>query len=194
MRINSLVALGAAIACFVGLYSTVLAQSNGEESVEFKQHKLNGPRLGVTYVLPTGDRLEQKLNEKNIGLLISQFGWHFEWLVAPQTIGPSFVVEAIPLIGGVEYATAIPSMTLVMGIRLPQGFEFGMGPSVMLSVSSKDVSAMPSLIIGLGQSIDYSGVSIPLNLAFATNRDGYRAAFTFGYAIKERKEKKNDES
>lgn len=187
MRFNSIIRFGMSMLCVAGLGAAGFAQAVQEEQVEFKQHKMNGPRLGVTYVLPTGGQLQEKLEERDIGLLISQFGWHFEWLVEPESIGPAFVVEAIPLIGGVEYTTIIPSLTLVMGIRLPRGFELGMGPSLMISASSRDFTPVTSLIIGVGQSIDYNGVSIPLNLAFATNRDGYRTAFTFGYALKERK-------
>jgi hypothetical protein len=171
----------------------VLAQtteSYDEDSApDLRQRRLNGPRLGLTYIIPRGEYPE-KLEDAGIGKaptqVISQFGWHFEWLVVPQGGGPAFVVELIPLIGGVEYATVLPTLTLAMGIRLPGGFEFGMGPSVLFT-PTMSTPVHSSLIVAAGKSIDFSGVSIPLNLSLSTNKDGQRVSFTFGYAMGSRR-------
>ena len=40
-----------------------------------------------------------------------------------------------------------------------------------------------ALIVAVGKSIDFSGVSIPLNLAVAMNNGGTRISFVFGYAM-----------
>jgi hypothetical protein len=45
-----------------------------------------------------------------------------------------------------------------------------------------------SLIVAVGKSIDFSGVSIPLNLAVSLNNDGTRLSFVFGYAMGSRKQ------
>lgn len=45
--------------------------------------------------------------------------------IIPEGDGPQFVIQAVPFIGGVEYGTVIPSLTVAMGIRLPEGIEFG---------------------------------------------------------------------
>ncbi len=169
-------------------------QNNNNDN-DLKTRKLNGPRLGLTYVAQgdflgrSGD-LQQGLEEHDIGAVISQFGWHFEWLVTPENGGPSFVTQLTPFIGGVEYATVIPSVSLVLGLRMPNGFELGLGPSVLLKVSeitengSNPVSS--SLVVAIGKSIDFSGVSVPLNLALSTNNSGTRISFIFGYAMKSR--------
>ena len=77
------------------------------------------------------------------------------------------------MIAGVEYGKFVPGMTLAMGIRMPRGWEFGMGPNV---VASKDeynkTKARTSLIIALGKSLNYGGVSIPINLAVSTVTGG----------------------
>lgn len=171
------------------------AHYDDNETYDVTTRKLNGPRLGITYVaqgdfLGRNGNLQSSLEEHDIGAVISQFGWHFEWLVTPENGGPSFVTQLIPFIGGVEYATVIPSVSLVLGLRMPNGFELGLGPSVLLKVSeitergSSPVSS--SLVIAVGKSIDFSGVSVPLNLAVSTNNSGTRFSFVFGYALKSR--------
>ncbi|MBI3112657.1 MAG: hypothetical protein HYZ01_13910 [Ignavibacteriales bacterium] len=145
----------------------------------FAERNLGGPRLGVTYI-PGNGELVQNLKDHNIGTVISQFGWHFEYQIIPEGGGPSFVIQGVPFLGGVEYGKVIPSLTLAMGIRLPGGYEFGMGPNVIAG-GKKGVSS--SLIMSVGKSFNYGGVSIPLNLAFATSPIGNRVSFIFGYAI-----------
>jgi len=166
---------GAVFVLSLMLSSSAYAQSG--DVVNLAERNLGGPRLGVTYV--TGSELVQKLADRNIGRLISQFGWHFEYQVIPDGIGPSFVIQFVPLIGAVEYATFLPSATLAMGVRFPSGIEFGMGPNII--VTEQNVTS--SLVLAVGQSINYGGVSIPVNLVAATNPKGTRLSFVFGYAI-----------
>ncbi|MBD3322632.1 MAG: hypothetical protein GF350_16140 [Chitinivibrionales bacterium] len=151
---------------------------------EMESNRLSGPRMGITYVLP--GKMQDRLEENKIDPVISQFGWHFEWIVAPRTGGPGFVIQAIPFIGGVEYGTIIPSTSLVMGIRMPIGMEFGMGPQVYYTGDRKDPVGT-SLLIGVGQSLNFRGVNIPLNVGICTNDEGQRVSFVFGYAIKNKK-------
>ena len=144
----------------------------------FTERDLSGPRLGFTFV-PPGSELARKLNDNKVYPVISQFGWHFEYAIVPEGGGPSFVIEFIPMIGGVESPVIIPSASLAMGIRFPNGFEFGLGPNVILT----NTGPKQALLIAGGKSIDYSGVQIPLNVAIAANRDGLRMSFIVGYAI-----------
>ena len=158
---------------------TVSAQTGDPYTpVRFTERNMGGPRLGVTYI-PGNGKLVQKLKENDIGQTISQFGWHFEYAVIPEGGGPSFVIEFIPLVGGVEYGKFVPSATLAMGVRMPNGIEFGMGPNLLFD-GDKVNSA---LVLALGKSFNYSGVSIPINLVFVTNPEGNRISVIFGYAI-----------
>jgi len=156
------------------------AQSDYESTPpEFYRRNLGGPRLGVTF-LPGNSDLVKELKENNMDPVLSQFGWHFEWQVAPKGGGPAFVIEAVPLFAGVEYGKFIPSATLAMGIRMPNGIEFGMGPNL---IATGKTEVKSSLVLAIGKTINYSGVSLPLNLVFATNPGGKRISFIFGYAI-----------
>lgn len=155
-----------------------------DESVSFARRNLGGPRLGISYVTGKGD-LWQRLDDERIGRSISQFGWHFEYQVIPEGGGPQFVVQLVPLIAGVEYGKFIPSGTLAMGVRFPSGFEFGLGPNILLVGKNADGKspAKTALVLAIGKSFNYGGVSIPLNLVYATNPDGNRVSIIFGYAI-----------
>jgi hypothetical protein len=152
------------------------------ESVSLTSRKLNGPRLGISYFV---DGKIPRVNGRNIGPYISQFGWHFEWLVRPEGGGPAFVTQLTPFLGGVEHSILIPSLSLVLGIRLPFGTEFGMGPHLSTKFTAEEPIS-PSLIVAVGQSINFSGVSIPLNLAVSTNKSGNAISFVFGYALPSR--------
>ena len=164
-----------------GLYSQEIPLDEEEfKPVSFKEHNLGGPRLGLTYA-PNLQTYSELARKKEIGEVISQFGWHFEYQVVPKSGGPSFVIEFVPLLGGVEYGIIIPSFSLLLGIRLPMGIEFGMGPNALIT-GGEDV-LKTALVIGVGYSIRYGDVSLPLNLAFVKGPDGNRFSFIFGYAI-----------
>lgn len=149
-----------------------------EEQVSFAERNLGGPRLGVTYVTGNGS-LARELSKNGFGRLLSQFGWHFEYQVIPEGGGPQFVIQFIPLISGVEYSKIFPTTTLAIGVRLPNGIEFGMGPNVLLAGSPRT-----ALTIAVGKSFNYGGVSIPINVAVTTNPEGQRISLVVGYAIR----------
>jgi hypothetical protein len=161
---------------------TVQSQVGMQSEIpSFSQRNLSGPRLGVTFVAG-GHELKNRMKEKNIGNVVSQFGWHFEYQVVPETYGPSFVVELVPLVSAVEYGILIPSASLVMGIRFPNGIEFGLGPNVLVSGDEKK-PVYTALVVAVGKSFNFGGVSIPLNLVAVTSPEGNRFSLIFGYAI-----------
>jgi hypothetical protein len=179
MKFNILKTLAATLVMLVALSAdaTYAQLQSLQREVTFIERNLSGPRLGITYAF--GSEITGKLKEKGIGQILSQFGWHFEYQVIPDGGGPSFVIEGVPLVAGVEYGTLIPSGTLALGIRFPEGYEFGMGPNLMIT----DEGISTALVLAVGKTINYGGVSIPLNLVFATNPHGNRFSFIFGYAI-----------
>jgi hypothetical protein len=190
---KKLTILASAIAMMMGL-QTVLATAQEityEKRTVFYRRNLGGPRIGLTFVAGN-NKLWTELDKRSMGRMMSQFGWHFEYQVIPDGGGPQFVVELVPLVAGVEYGKLVPSATLAMGIRFPSGIEFGLGPNVMAIGSSggNSISDPPekgklktALVIAVGKSFNYGGVSIPLNLVCTTNPGGTRYSLIFGYAI-----------
>ena len=163
------------------------SRSQDDVPVQFTERNLSGPRLGLTF-LPGGkdSQLIQALEAEGIGRVISQFGWHFEHRVTPNSGGPSFVIQWVPLLAGVEYGKFIPSLTLALGIRFPSGYEFGIGPNVLMTKAITDKAPETfntSLVLVVGKSFDFGGVSIPVNLAYVTSPLGERIGIIFGYAI-----------
>ena len=160
---------------------TARAQDGDPElPVRFHARSLSGPRLGVTMVAGDGE-LWQRLDDKGMGRMLSQFGWQFERQIVPYGGGPRFVIECVPLLAGVEYGTVVPSTTLAMGVRFPGGIEFGIGPNVSFVGGDEPVAS--SLVVALGKSFDYGGVSLPVNVALGSNPDGQRVSLIVGYAI-----------
>ena len=154
-----------------------------EVPVAFDRRNMSGPRFGMTYVAGSGE-LYKELERQDIGRVVSQFGWHFERQVIPEGGGPQFVIQFVPMIAAVEYGKFVPGATLAMGIRMPRGWEFGMGPNIVATKNELDnTKARTSLVVAIGKSMNYGGVSIPINLAVSTAPEGNRYSLIFGYAI-----------
>ncbi len=158
-------------------FSQPVQQAGESDEVLFSKVNLGGPRLGFT-VIPGNSEISRRVSEEGMSRIISQFGWHFEHRVIANGNGPAFVIEFIPLIGGVEYGKPITSLSLVFGIRMPSGYEFGVGPNLLIGTKANS-----GLIIAGGKTFDVQGVSSPINLAYASSPAGGRIAFLVGYAI-----------
>lgn len=137
------------------------------------RRSLAGPRLGITFV--SGSRAEQRLREHGLNPIMSQFGWHFEQQVSPKGEGPAFVIEEVLLVGAVEQQQFVPSASLIFGIRLPSGIEFGIGPNFTV--------VGPALAVAVGKTLNYGGVSLPINLAVVGSPGALRTSVLIGYAI-----------
>ena len=151
-----------------------LAGQASDAQVALQQRSMSGPRLGITFI--TGKRGAEVLSDHGLSSPISQFGWHFEQITRPVGGGPMFVVQEVFLAGAVEQATVVPAATLLMGIRFPNGFEFGMGPNA--------TPLGTALAIGAGFSLAYGGVAVPFNIAIVTSPGATRISFLTGYALR----------
>ncbi len=125
--------------------------------------KLNGPRIGLTYISPgliAGQiRSAQDPNSNNnSGTTITQFGWQFEWRYFTLQSGVCGLVEFVPLIGGLDQGLFLPSCNLLIGIRDRNGFEFGFGPNVSI--------AGVGFVFAAGTNIKIDQVNFPINIAF----------------------------
>jgi hypothetical protein len=152
------------------------AQQSSDSVPVMERRELDGPRVGFTYI--TGPKADARLHELNLKPLMSLFGWHFEQVSRPRNGGPMLVAQQIFLIAGLDQGIAIPSGSLLVGIRLQNGFEFGMGPNL------SPVGA--ALAMGFGKSLRMGGATIPLNVALVMSQGAMRTSFLAGYAIRHR--------
>ena len=90
------------IILMTGFSVSVYSQPDSLKPSPVFERNLSGPRLGLTLV-PSDDEIGKFLDHEGMNRTVSQFGWHTELQVTTRGGGPSFLVEFIPLIGGVEY-------------------------------------------------------------------------------------------
>ena len=133
---------------------------------------LDGPRIGFTIL--TGGVLD-KAHESLPGLspFLTQFGWQFETRLFRMPNGMSGLAEFVPLVGGLEQGKFLPSLSGLLGIRGPKGFEVGVGPNV--------TPLGANLVLALGTSFRSNGINFPVNLAVVPGNGGVRFSLLFGF-------------
>jgi hypothetical protein len=131
----------------------------------------SGPRLGVAY-LTRGSETAKQLN-KPFYPVTTLFGWQFEH---PFDMGPEFptvVSELVLLVGGLEQNVVLPSATWLIGVRQPNGFEFGVGPTI--------TGGGTQVTVATGVTHRFSLVNVPINVAVAPARKGVSLSLTAGF-------------
>ena len=144
----------------------------GDEVETNQAVALDGPRIGFTIL--TGGVLD-KAHESLPGLspFLTQFGWQFETRLFRMPNGMSGLAEFVPLVGGLEQGKFLPSLSGLLGIRGPKGFEVGVGPNV--------TPLGANLVLALGTSFRSNGINFPVNLAVVPGNGGVRFSLLFGF-------------
>jgi hypothetical protein len=181
MQPNRIFSIAAAITILAG---PAAAQQTSDTLPRLVERNMSGPRFGLTYV-GIKEELKERLPPGEFHRVISQFGWHFEYQIAPEGGGPQFLMQVVPMVAGVEHGYFIPNVTVAVGIRLPGGFESGIGPNIQLpkNLEFDRGQVTSALLVAVGKTFHYGGVSIPVNIAYAINPNGNRVSFVLGYAI-----------
>lgn len=136
---------------------------------------VSGPRIGFTLISTLTDKAQETLDDHDLDPLLFQVGWHFDWMAYEPGSAPAVFVEFIPLLGALEQGVFLPSLTLATGVRTPAGFEIGLGPNL--------TPTGVALVVGVGHNFGRGGISMPVNLAIAKNRDAIRVTLLVGYGI-----------
>jgi len=135
---------------------------------------LSGPRYGIT-TIPGGTEIAKELEDRDLDLTFSQFGWQFEYNAVPTSGDLDFMVEIVGLLGGSEMGVILPSLTGLIGVRTLDGFEFGVGPNLSITGAS--------LCAAVGKAFEYGGIRIPVNLSYVKGPDGVRISIVTGFAV-----------
>ena len=143
----------------------------GDELSQEPVH-LSGPRLGFT-VLTDGVLRRARDEVSDLNPFLTQFGWQFESRLFRLPNGVSGLVELVPLVGGLEQGQFIPSVSGLLGIRGPKGFEFGLGPNV--------TPLGADIVLALGTSFHSNGINFPVNLAVVPGHGGARISLLIGF-------------
>lgn len=149
------------------LAATITILVVGFNNANAQIEKLSGPRVGMTFITPgsSADFLNEDLfyithNKKGStgAAFTTQFGWQWESRFGNGEGGFVGLVEWIALVGGIEKGKFIPSFSAILGARMANGFEFGVGPNVSLSGVG--------LVLGIGKNFKFGNLNLPVNLAF----------------------------
>ena len=181
MQPSRIFSIAAAITTLAG---PAAARQTSDTLPRLVERNMSGPRFGLTYV-GIKKELRELLPPGEFHSVISQFGWHFEYQIMPEGGGPQFLIQFVPMVAGVEHGFFIPNATLAVGIRLPSGFEAGIGPNIQFpkNLEFEEGRTTSALLVAVGKSFHYGGVSVPVNIAYAINPNGNRVSFILGYAI-----------
>ena len=142
-----------------------------------RQH-LSGPRFGFTTF--TGDIADLR-NSVGKEAIMSQFGWQFETQIVSTTDGNQALMEWVFLVGGVEQDELNLSLSWMAGYRLPNGLEFGVGPSISITKDSSDPTT--SMVIAVGKTMPFGDLYVPVNLAVAFAQGGPRITTLLGWIV-----------
>lgn len=164
---------------------------------EMKRATNTGWRMGPLIV--TG-RLADWLKGENDKSkeYITGFPWLFAWgYQFEMERGPegqtNTLVTILPLIAGMDKSMLIPTLNVLVGLRLPNGIDFGAGPYYAPRVY--DDSAYESdqvhlwglgLTVGAGYTFGrYSSVKIPVGIAVGWAGDAVVYSVTMGWNMQE---------
>jgi hypothetical protein len=164
-----------AIVVLASLSSPALAQTMVPPPV--RAVSLSGPRFGFTSL---SDATLATLQERGIGLrpLITQFGWQFEKQFYTKDGGLTAVNEWVVLLGGLEQGVTIPSVSWIVGLRTPEGAEFGVGPNI--------TPAGVALAIAAGVTFRAGALNVPVNVAVVPSKNGTRVSMLSGFNFRGR--------
>lgn len=136
---------------------------------------LAGPRFGVTFLAP-GVVEKLAAREIHVNANISQFGWQFEKQFYAKSGGVTMVTEWVALLGGLDQGVALPSLNWLVGLRTPEGAEFGIGPNITPSGTG--------LVLAAGVTLRAGAMNVPLNVAVVPSRSGARVSFLAGFSLR----------
>jgi hypothetical protein len=134
---------------------------------------LSGPRVGATLLSSNVRELAREMSGKDIGPVISQFGWQIERRFFSSPGGGTAVTEFVGLLGGADQGALLPSLSWVVGYRTAEGVEFAAGPN--LSVTGT------ALALAAGVTFSAGRVNFPVNLAVVPSRSGVRVSVLGGF-------------
>jgi hypothetical protein len=119
-----------------------------------------------------------KERDIEVGPHVSQYGWQFEKQFFTRGSGVTMVTEWVALAGGLEQGVVLPSLSWMVGVRTPDGAEFGIGPNI--------TPAGTALVFATGMTFKTGAMNIPLNVAFVPSKRGSRVSLMTGFSLRRR--------
>jgi hypothetical protein len=152
-----------------------VAQSQAPSAV--RTVNLSGPRIGFTSL---SQGVVDALAARSIDVqpLITQFGWQFEKQFYSKSGGLTAVNEWVVLVGGLEQDVVLPSLSWIVGLRTPEGAEFGVGPNI--------TPAGTAIVFAAGVTFRSGALNLPVNVAVVPTKSGVRFSMLAGFNFRSR--------
>jgi hypothetical protein len=139
--------------------------------IEIEDHR-SGPRIGAAYLF--GGSVTAEHEGVHVQPMMSLFGWQSEHPFSTGIVGaPLPVVELIALIGGLEQSRPLLSTSMILGVRQPNGWEAGVGPT------RTGAGTQVTAAVGYTHKLGY--LNFPINLAVTPGRRGASLSLTTGF-------------
>ena len=132
--------------------------------------KLAGPRIGFTYISegPIADFIHDGFDfdeDDKYGstgaAFTSLYGWQWESRFADGG-NVTGIVEWIVLVGGMEKGMFLPSASSIIGARMDNRLEVGVGPNLSLSGIG--------MVFGVGYNFKSGNLNLPVSISFIPGR------------------------
>jgi hypothetical protein len=135
----------------------------------------SGPRLGFAYIF--GGSVTAENAGQHLTPLTTLFGWQLERQFRTGQAGlPVPMTELVVLVGGMEQGLFLPSVSWLLGVRKPDGWEAGIGPTL--------TGAGVQLALAAGVTRSLGALNVPFNVAIAPGRRGAALSITTGFTMR----------
>lgn len=154
---------------------TALPVHGQQHEEPVRQLNRSGPRFGVTFL--SGGIIDTLRTGYDIDVapVLTQFGWQVERQFTTSQGGPVALSEWVLLVGGLEQGVFLPSISWLVGVRMPNQLEFGVGPNV--------TPAGAALAFTAGMTYRIGALAVPVNLAVVPSKSGVRSSILTGFNL-----------
>ena len=135
----------------------------------------SGPRFGLVYLGGTIPDTARARAGKSVSRAVSLFGWEFQYQLGRNPGGPQPVTALSFGVGGLDQGVLLPTVSGIIGIRMPNDLEFGVGPNVS--------GAGPALVLTAGVTRHMGTINVPIDLAVVPSSIGTRISVTTGFNV-----------
>jgi len=166
---------------FIGLSSLVFCEEGRDSELDKSSFVfVLGPRAGGAYVQMNPQAFSDEISEV-FGEGTYYPGFSVMGIAAKQRVllgapGHHLSVQQILLLGGIEQAFVIPSLSFLLGYHHSSGLEFGVGP--IFAATGIGMVGAVGVAFDLGR-----GVKVPINLSvnFPNKSQHWTFALTTGF-------------
>ena len=135
----------------------------------------SGPRFGLVFLGGTIPDTATALTQRHVGTVVSFFGWEFQHRLGRNPGGPQPITDLVVGLAGLEEGVALPTVSAVIGLRMPDGLEFGIGPNFS--------GVGPALVLTAGVTQHMGTINVPVDVAVVPSALGTRVSVTTGFNV-----------